>query len=131
MSPAALALSAALAVALDGPANDNGGSPGEVSGGRFTGMKRLRKRYGHSRATGAAPLSVPAIAERIPKGVSADRRSRVLWYVDSLPGEGGVDWGYTGSSSKARTLTPYWQRRFAATMRHLGEGVVFIPVGPK
>lgn len=51
MSPAALALSAALAVALDGPGNDNRGSSEGVSGGRFTGMKRLRKRYGR-----AAPL---------------------------------------------------------------------------
>jgi hypothetical protein len=40
-----------------------------------------------------------------------------LFYVSELPGEGGIDWGYTTDASKARLLSAYWQRRFAADCR--------------
>ena len=42
---------------------------------------------------------------------------RKTFYVESLPGEGGVDWGYTEDATKARELTVYWQRRFRAYIR--------------
>ena len=41
-------------------------------------------------------------------------------YVGQLPGDGGKDWGYVGEAAQALPLSPYWQRRFAATMRALG-----------
>lgn len=56
-------------------------------------------------------LKVPAIAWRF----RADNRATE--YVESLPGEGGVDWGYTNDVRKARTLSPYWQKRFRAYIR--------------
>lgn len=34
------------------------------------------------------------------------------WYVAQLPGEDGVDWGYTDKPDQARVLNRYWQRRF-------------------
>lgn len=51
--------------------------------------------------------------------------NRVL-YVSALPGEGGADWGYTtrfegvNGMDKAKPLSPYWWRRFAADMRKCG-----------
>lgn len=33
-------------------------------------------------------------------------------YVAQLPGDGGVDWGYTSKISKAIDLSEYWMRRF-------------------
>jgi hypothetical protein len=47
------------------------------------------------------------------------------WYVAQVPGEGGVDWGYTTDIAKARGLNKYWQRRFAADARHVGHKAYF------
>ena len=44
-----------------------------------------------------------------------------VWYVDSLPGHGGADWGYTDKAVKALPLSPYWQRRFAADCRRVAQ----------
>lgn len=46
-------------------------------------------------------------------------------YIGNLPGDGGVDWGWTEKRSEAKPLTPYWQRRFKADRRRCG-----IPVQP-
>jgi len=43
-----------------------------------------------------------------------------VFYVAQLPGQGGVDWGYTSRCTEAIELTPYWQRRFAADCRRVG-----------
>ena len=37
----------------------------------------------------------------------------VLW-VTHLPGDGGMDWGYSSKSEDALPLSTYWQRRFRA-----------------
>lgn len=50
------------------------------------------------------------------------------FYVANLPGEGGVDWGWDDRASHARKLSPYWQRRFAADMRYIGDPYRIIPV---
>lgn len=42
------------------------------------------------------------------------------WYVSHLPGQDGVDWGWTFEPSKAIRLSVYWQRRFAADMELCG-----------
>lgn len=39
---------------------------------------------------------------------------------NGLPGQGGVDWGWTDVASEAMELTPYWQRRFLADQRRCG-----------
>ena len=49
-----------------------------------------------------------------------------LFYVAQLPGDGGVDYGYTSEHAKAIDLTPYWQRRFAAYCRHVGSEAHFV-----
>ena len=47
-------------------------------------------------------------------------------YVSALPGEGGADWGFTSRAEgrngfdKAKPLTAYWWKRFAADMRRCG-----------
>lgn len=41
-------------------------------------------------------------------------------YVSEVPGDGGVDWGYTHSREKALLLNGYFARRFAADMRCIG-----------
>jgi len=46
-------------------------------------------------------------------------------YVAQLPGEGGVDWGWTDSFSKARDLSPHWQRRFRAFCNSVGRTARF------
>ena len=84
------------------------------------------------------PLDVPAYAVRIPrqrrdKRGRIDRSYRGLWYVAHLPGEGGVDWGYSsngpgkGTLDDAKPLSPYWQRRFKADMQRLGDSASFTP----
>lgn len=75
-------------------------------------------------ATESKPLDVPALAHRARSG----RDGSVIW-VESVPGDGGVDWGYTGNSAAAIPLSPYWQRRFAKAMRDVGDGAVFVPAG--
>jgi hypothetical protein len=37
----------------------------------------------------------------------------VIFYVAQVPGDGGLDWGYTKNPSEAIHLPIYWQRRFA------------------
>jgi hypothetical protein len=63
----------------------------------------------------------PALAHRS----RAAHSGQVMW-VDSVPGEGGVDWGYTPHSEGAKALSPYWQRRFAADMSRVNDGAVFL-----
>ena len=60
-------------------------------------------------------------------------------WVAQLPGDGGVDWGYsthtTGTLFNPKAehgldlpiiLTPYWQRRFAADCRRTNTVAVFV-----
>lgn len=51
--------------------------------------------------------------------------ANTVFYVASLPGQDGVDWGYDTKRSRAIVLTPYWQRRFAAHCRRVGSVAVF------
>jgi len=44
----------------------------------------------------------------------------LTFYVEQLPGEGGVDWGYTTDLNKARDLNPYWQKRFNSDCKFCG-----------
>jgi hypothetical protein len=48
-----------------------------------------------------------------------------LAYVSSLPGEGGVDWGYHSARSEAKKMSTYWARRFAKYMERCGGRRVF------
>lgn len=41
----------------------------------------------------------------------------LISYVSEVPGEGGVDWGYTSEIGKAKTLSLYWKRRFVNDCR--------------
>jgi hypothetical protein len=43
-----------------------------------------------------------------------------LLYVSEVPGDGGVDWGYTHSRERALLLNTYFARRFAADCRRVG-----------
>lgn len=52
----------------------------------------------------------------------------ITFYVAQLPGDDGVDWGYTEKPSQAKPLTPYWQRKFAADCRRVGYEAHFIGV---
>ena len=47
-----------------------------------------------------------------------DRATR--FWVAQLPGDDGVDWGYTRKRAQAIMLTSYWRRRFAADCRREG-----------
>jgi|GEM_PF-4777177 len=40
-----------------------------------------------------------------------------IHYVSEIPGEGGVDWGYTNDPKKAKRLSHYWMRRFVNDCR--------------
>ena len=51
------------------------------------------------------------------------------YYVAQLPGEDGVDWGYTTKSDTAIILNEYWQKRFAADCRRVGSEARFISCG--
>ena len=44
-----------------------------------------------------------------------------VFYVSQLPGEGGVDWGYSENPSKAIPVSRYWQRRFKADCARVGQ----------
>lgn len=37
-------------------------------------------------------------------------------HVESVPGDGGKDWGYTMDPSKALAVNTYWKRRFLKDM---------------
>lgn len=39
---------------------------------------------------------------------------------NGLPGQDGIDWGWTDKISEAATLSPYWQHRFKADQRACG-----------
>ena len=47
------------------------------------------------------------------------------FYAAQHPGEDGVDWGYVTDRAKARNLSPYWERRFAANARRCGDEAHF------
>lgn len=64
------------------------------------------------------PLTVPALAYR--------RFRTDTQYVSHLPGENGVDWGYSGGQY-AKVLSPYWQRRLAKYARDCRFEVGFVP----
>lgn len=51
-----------------------------------------------------------------------------VFYVESVPGDGGKDWGYTDQADKAIHLSPYWQRRFASDCRAVGSTYNFLEV---
>lgn len=57
----------------------------------------------------------------------------IWWRVASLPGDGGVDWGYTGKAigeggnDRPLLLNRYWQRRFTADMRRVGARSTLTP----
>ena len=63
-----------------------------------------------------------------PSGAKIAYRAaeRGLWYVANLPGDQGVDWGYSPKVNQALPLSPYWQRRFAADMRRVNAKAQFI-----
>lgn len=48
-----------------------------------------------------------------------------IFYVAELKGKVG-GWGYTSDPAKAITLSPYWQKRFAADCRAVGSEAKFI-----
>jgi len=58
-------------------------------------------------------------------------RKKTGWYVAQLPGQGGVDWGYTSNPGSpldpAIELSDYWQRRFAADCRRCNDEAIFVP----
>mgnify|MGYP001558849448 CR=1 FL=1 len=60
--------------------------------------------------------------QRTPGNIIASRRwsPRTYFYVESVPGDGGCDWGYTTDSSKALLLNKYFARRFAADCKRVG-----------
>ena len=45
------------------------------------------------------------------------------WYAQNLPGDGGVDWGYTELPDEALLLSTYWMRRFVANARACGDKI--------
>jgi hypothetical protein len=45
------------------------------------------------------------------------------WYAGSLPGDGGVDWGYADKAKDALPLSTYWMRRFVANARACGDKI--------
>ena len=53
-------------------------------------------------------------------------KKQPAFYVAQLPGDGGVDWGYTTNASEAKKLSPYWQRRFAADCRRCNSKAQFL-----
>ena len=55
---------------------------------------------------------------------------RPVFYVASIPGDGGKDWGYHTDQKKALPLSAYWQRRFAADCRRVGVDARFLEVTP-
>ena len=59
-------------------------------------------------------LTVNATAMRICSHVPLNR---AYWYVSEKPKE-PADWGYSENPKDAIILTPWWQRRFAAYVRH-------------
>lgn len=61
-------------------------------------------------------------------GIRHNGHKRQSWYVESLPGDGGVDWGYTTKVDQAIPLSPYWQKRFRANCRAVGVSCSFVPV---
>ncbi len=40
-------------------------------------------------------------------------------YVESVPGDGGVDWGYTTKRENALLLNAYFAKRFASDSRYV------------
>jgi hypothetical protein len=42
-----------------------------------------------------------------------------IFYVSSLPGHDGADWGYSQKAHQAILLNKYWQRRFFADCRRV------------
>lgn len=47
------------------------------------------------------------------------------FYVAQVPGDDGVDWGYTTDQKKALPLTKGWQARFRADCRRVGVAARF------
>jgi len=60
---------------------------------------------------------------------TADRSTGRYSYVAQLPGDGGVDWGYTNDPHSANDpairLSVYWQRRFRADRMHCNQPCQF------
>jgi len=50
----------------------------------------------------------------------------VIFYIASLPGHDGADWGYTEKYDDAIPLNFYWQRRFEADCRRVGSIAHFV-----
>lgn len=61
-------------------------------------------------------------------GIRHNGHKMASWYVESKPGHGGVDWGYTTNVAHAIPLSPYWQARFRANCHAVGAGCSFIPI---
>ena len=51
-----------------------------------------------------------------------------LFYVAQVKPRGRGDWGYTTHADKALSLSPYWQRRFAADCSAIGVQAQFLPL---
>jgi len=59
--------------------------------------------------------------QQTPGNTVASRRwNDLTFYVVNVPGDGGVDWGYTTERSKALRLNTYYARRFVADCRRVG-----------
>lgn len=44
-----------------------------------------------------------------------------IFYVAQVPGDDGVDWGYTQNPSQAAKVSEYWMRRFKADCGRVGQ----------
>lgn len=87
------------------------------------------------------PSPAPALAYA---SVVLNPLRKKVYYVSALPGQNGIDWGFTdkieGYPSRlpgdnttvrldaAKPLTPYWQARFAAYCRAVNRTASFVTV---
>ena len=49
----------------------------------------------------------------------------LYWWVAQVPGEEGVDWGFTDKIEQARPLNKYYQRRWGKACRDYGVRAFF------
>jgi hypothetical protein len=109
---------------VGGPFKDYGKAKtsADKAGGyvQYTMNEAGMRATNHSTPQRDAPLDGDAIAWR-----DDPRRKGTVLYVDSVPGDGGADWGYSSNSQNAKVLSPYWQRRFRADMERVGASARF------
>lgn len=61
-------------------------------------------------------------------GYTMPRFKIETWYVAQLPGEGGVDWGYSTKRTDARPMSIYWRQRFESDMARVKQIAAFVPL---